>query len=163
MNFAAVRRLPMVFICDNNQYAYSTPTNLNYACEHLADRASSYGFEGVVVDGTDILAVFREAQAAIIRARNGGGPTLLELVTLRMDGHAIHDDASYVPAELLAAWVLKDPIARFDTWLRANAGWTDDEAAALTAAVQADVDEATRLADASPWPDPATVTDGVFA
>jgi TPP-dependent pyruvate/acetoin dehydrogenase alpha subunit len=163
MNFAAVRRLPMVFICDNNQYAYSTPTNLNYACEHLADRASSYGFEGVVVDGTDILAVFREAQAAIIRARNGGGPTMLELVTLRMDGHAIHDDASYVPAELHAAWELKDPIARFDTWLRANAGWTDDEAAALTVAVQADVDEATRLADASPWPDPATVTDGVFA
>ena len=66
MNFAAVRRLPMVFICDNNQYAYSTPTNLNYACEHLADRASSYGFEGVVVDGTDILAVYREAQAALL-------------------------------------------------------------------------------------------------
>jgi pyruvate dehydrogenase E1 component alpha subunit len=163
MNFAAVRRLPMVFICDNNQYAYSTPTNLNYACDHLADRAASYGFEGVVVDGTDILAVFREAQAAISRARNGGGPTMLELVTLRMDGHAIHDDASYVPSELHAAWEAKDPIARFDAWLRAQAGWTDDEAAALSAGVQADVDEATRRADASPWPDPATVTDGVYA
>ncbi len=163
MNFAAVRRLPMVFICDNNQYAYSTPTNLNYACEHLADRAASYGFEGVVVDGTDILAVYREARAAIEHARTGGGPTMLELVTLRMDGHAIHDDASYVPSELHAAWEARDPIARFDAWLRAQAGWTDDEATALTAAVKADVDDATQRADASPWPDPATVTDGVYA
>jgi pyruvate dehydrogenase E1 component alpha subunit len=163
MNFAAVRRLPMVFICDNNQFAYSTPTNLNYACEHLADRAESYGFEGVVVDGTDILAVYREARAAIEHARAGGGPTMLELVTLRMDGHAIHDDASYVPTEVHAAWEARDPIARFDAWLRAQAGWNDDEARALTAAVLADVEEATRRADASPWPDPATVTDGVFA
>jgi pyruvate dehydrogenase E1 component alpha subunit len=163
MNFAAVRRLPMVFICDNNQYAYSTPTNLNYACEHLADRAESYGFEGVVVDGTDILAVYREAQTALDRARNGGGPTMLELVTLRMDGHAIHDDASYVPSELHAAWELKDPIARFEAWLRAQVAWNDEEAAALAAAVQADVDDATQRADASPWPDPATVTDGVYA
>ena len=163
MNFAAVRRLPMVFICDNNQYAYSTPTNLNYACNHLADRAESYGFEGVVVDGTDVLAVYREAQAAIAHARSGGGPTMLELVTLRMDGHAIHDDASYVPAELHAAWEARDPVARFDAWLRTQAGWTDDESAALAVAVRAGVDEATQRADASPWPDPATVTDGVYA
>jgi TPP-dependent pyruvate/acetoin dehydrogenase alpha subunit len=163
MNFAAVRRLPMVFVCDNNQYAYSTPTNLNYACEHLADRAASYGFEGVVVDGTDVVAVFREARAAIEKARAGGGPTMLELVTLRMDGHAIHDDASYVPADLHAAWLERDPITRFELWLRTHAGLTDAEAAAIAARVAAAVDEATRLAEASPWPDPATVTDGVYA
>jgi pyruvate dehydrogenase E1 component alpha subunit len=163
MNFAAVRRLPMVFVCDNNQYAYSTPTNLNYACEHLADRAACYGFDGVVVDGTDVLAVYREARAAFEYARAGGGPTMLELVTLRMDGHAIHDDASYVPPELHTAWQASDPVARFDAWLRAHASLTDDEAAALAADVRADVEKATRLADESPWPDPATVTDGVFA
>ena len=88
---------------------------------------------------------------------------MLELVTLRMDGHAIHDDASYVPPELHAAWVESDPVARFDAWLRAHAGLTDEEAHALAAAVLADVDEATRLAEDSPWPDPATVTDGVYA
>ena len=78
MNFAGTRRLPTVFICDNNQWAYSTPTHLEYACETLADRAAAYGFEGVVVDGTDVLAVYREARRAIEKAREGGGPTLIE-------------------------------------------------------------------------------------
>src|SRR3954449_2225127 len=93
MNFAGVRHLPVVFICDNNQWAYSTPTHLEYGVEHLADRAAAYGFEGVVVDGTDILAVYREAKRAIEKARDGGGPTLIECQTLRMEGHAVHDDA----------------------------------------------------------------------
>ena len=78
MNFAGVRQLPVVFVCDNNQWAYSTPTHLEYAVEHLADRAAAYGFEGVVVDGTDALAVYREAKRAIEKARQGGGPTLIE-------------------------------------------------------------------------------------
>ena len=73
-----------MFVCDNNQWAYSTPTHLEYAVEHLADRAQAYGFEGVVVDGTDVLAVYREAKRAIEKAREGGGPTLIESVTLRM-------------------------------------------------------------------------------
>ena len=90
----------MVFVCDNNQWAYSTPTHLEYAVEHLADRAQAYGFEGVVVDGTDVLAVYREAKRAIEKAREGGGPTLIECLTLRMEGHAVHDDAFYVPKEL---------------------------------------------------------------
>ena len=74
MNLAGVRHLPVVFVCDNNQWAYSTPTHLEYAVEHLADRAQAYGFEGVVVDGTDVLAVYREAKRAIEKAREGGGP-----------------------------------------------------------------------------------------
>jgi pyruvate dehydrogenase E1 component alpha subunit len=98
MNLAGVHRLPIVFICDNNQYAYSTPNRLEFGVDHLADRAAAYGFEGVVVDGTDVLTVYREAHRAIEKARDGGGPTLLELVTLRMEGHAVHDDAFYVPA-----------------------------------------------------------------
>src|SRR5258707_4263715 len=104
MNFAGVRQLPVVFICDNNQWAYSTPTHLEYACEHLADRAQGYGFDGVVVDGTDVLAVYREAKRAIEKARAGGGPPLIESLTLRMEGHAVHDAASYVPKEKSEGW-----------------------------------------------------------
>ena len=99
----------MVFVLDNNGFAYSTPAHLEYGVTHLAERAAAYGFPGVVVDGTDVVAVYRAAQEAIERARGGGGPTLLELVTLRMEGHAVHDDAFYVPPELLAAWRERDP------------------------------------------------------
>ena len=100
MNLAGVRKLPVVFVCDNNQWAYSTPTYLEYATEHVADRAEAYGFEGVVVDGNDVLAVYREAKRAVEKARQGGGPTLLECLTLRMEGHAVHDDAFYVPKDM---------------------------------------------------------------
>src|SRR5213079_3421772 len=121
MNLAAVHRLPIVFIVDNNQYAYSTPNRLEFGVDHLAERAAAYGFDGVVVDGTDVLTVYREAHAAIERAREGGGPTLLELVTLRMEGHAVHDDAFYVPRELLEAYTRKDPIERYRRWLTEQA------------------------------------------
>src|SRR5213082_89955 len=127
MNFAGVRQLPVVFICDNNQWAYSTPTHLEYATEHVADRAQAYGFDGIVVDGTDVLAVYREASRAIEKARAGGGPTLVECVTLRMEGHAVHDDAFYVPRELHETWLANDPIERYRTWLRENADMTDGE------------------------------------
>ena len=127
MNLAGVRRLPVVFVIDNNQWAYSTPSHLEYAVDHLADRAAGYGFDGVVVDGTDVLAVYREAKHAIEKAREGGGPTLIESVTLRMEGHAVHDDAFYVPKELFEEWARRDPIERFRTWLRDNAEMTDDE------------------------------------
>ena len=113
MNLAGVRHLPIVYIIDNNQYAYSTPNRLSFACEHLADRGPAYGFEGIVVDGTDVVTVFREAQRAIEKAREGGGPTIVELVTLRMEGHAVHDDAGYVPRELLAEFGSRDPLERF--------------------------------------------------
>src|SRR5262249_19107041 len=118
MNLAGVRKLPVVFIVDNNQYAYSTPNRLQFACEHLADRAAAYGFDGVVVDGCAVLTVYGEGHAAIEKAGAGGGPTLLELVTLRMEGHAVHDDAFYVPREMLEDWKAKDPIERYRRWLK---------------------------------------------
>src|SRR5512133_915335 len=127
MNFAGVRQLPVLFVCDNNQWAYSTPSHLEYAVEHLADRAQAYGFEGIVVDGTDVLAVYREAKRAIEKAREGGGPRLIECQTLRMEGHAVHDDAFYVPKELFERWAERDPIERFRAWLRQNAELTDEE------------------------------------
>jgi pyruvate dehydrogenase E1 component alpha subunit len=163
MNLAGVRRLPVVFICDNNQWAYSTPTHLEYATEHVADRAEAYGFEGVVVDGTDVLAVYREAKRAIEKARNGGGPTLVECLTLRMEGHAVHDDAFYVPKDLFEEWAKNDPIERYRTWLREHADLTDEEEDVIAAEIKKLLADAVKRADESPLPDPSTVTEGVFA
>ena len=163
MNFAGVRQLPMVFVCDNNQWAYSTPTHLEYAVEHLADRGAAYGFEGVVVDGTDALAVYREAKRAIEKARQGGGPTLIECMTLRMEGHAVHDDASYVPRELFEQWAERDPLARYRAWLVEHADMTDDEEGEIENLVKKHLNDALERAEASPAPDPSTLLDGVYA
>jgi TPP-dependent pyruvate/acetoin dehydrogenase alpha subunit len=163
MNFAGTRRLPVVFVCDNNQWAYSTPTHLEYAIEHIADRAQAYGFEGVVVDGTDVLAVYREARRAIEKARDGGGPTLIECLTLRMEGHAVHDDAFYVPGEMFEEWARRDPVERFRDWLRANASLSDGEEEEVASDVKRLLTEAVRRAEDSPLPEGSTVTDGVYA
>jgi TPP-dependent pyruvate/acetoin dehydrogenase alpha subunit len=164
LNFAGVRRLPVVFVVDNNQFAYSTPNPLEFAVTHIADRAAGYGFDGVVVDGTDVLGVYREAKRAIDKARAGHGPTLLELVTLRIEGHAVHDDAFYVPRELQEAWARRDPIERYRAWLRANlAGFDEDEDARVRASVKELLGEAVRRATNSPLPDPQSLTAGVYA
>src|ERR687886_541199 len=163
MNLAGVRRLPVVFVCDNNQWAYSTPTHLEYATEHVADRAEAYGFEGVVVDGTDVLAVYREAKRAIEKAREGGGPTLIECLTLRMEGHAVHDDAFYVPKEMFEEWAKRDPLERFRSWLRENADFSDEEEDEIRADVKKLLNDAIKRADESPLPDPSTLLDGVYA
>jgi pyruvate dehydrogenase E1 component alpha subunit len=163
MTLAGVRKLPVVFICDNNQWAYSTPTHFEYATEHVADRAEAYGFEGVVVDGTDVLAVYREAKRAIEKARDGGGPTLIECLTLRMEGHAVHDDAFYVPKDLFEQWAKSDPIERFRTWLREHVDLSDDEEDELGADAKRLLNDAIKRAEESPLPEPATVLDGVYA
>jgi len=153
MNLAGVRALPMVFICDNNQWAYSTPTHL----------AKAYGFEGVVVDGTDVLAVHREAKRAIEKAREGGGPTLIECLTLRMEGHAVHDDAFYVPKEMFEEWAKRDPLERFRSWLRENAEFTDEQEDEIRAEVKKLLNDAIKRADESEIPDGSTLLEGVFA
>ena len=163
MNMAGVRQLPVVFVCDNNQWAYSTPTYLGYPVEHIADRAAAYGFDGVVVDGTDVLAVYREAKAAIEKARQGGGPTLIECLTLRMEGHAVHDDAFYVPKEMLEQWAAQDPLERYRSWLRDHADMTDDEEDQITSVVKRLLNDALERAEESPLPDPAGLEQGVFA
>jgi TPP-dependent pyruvate/acetoin dehydrogenase alpha subunit len=163
MNLAGVRRLPVVFICDNNQWAYSTPTHLEYASENVADRARSYGFDGVVVDGTDVLAVYRESKRAIEKAREGGGPTLIECQTLRMEGHAVHDDAFYVPKELFEEWAKRDPIERFRAWLKENAELSDEEEEEIRGEVKKTLNDAIRRAEESPMPEPGSLLDGVFA
>jgi pyruvate dehydrogenase E1 component alpha subunit len=163
MNLAGVRRLPIVYIIDNNQYAYSTPNRLSYAVEHLADRGPAYGFEGIVVDGTDVLTVYREASRAIEKAREGGGPTLLELITLRMEGHAVHDDASYVPRQLFEEFEARDPLARFRAWLEVNLEVTEEQFDAIAAEVHETIERGVTEAEASPLPDPGTLLEGVYA
>ena len=163
MNLAGVRRLPVVFICDNNQWAYSTPTHLGFATQHIADRAEGYGFEGVVVDGTDMLAVYREAKRAIEKAREGGGPTLIECMTLRMEGHAVHDDAFYVPKDMFEEWAKQDPIERFRAWLKTNADLRDEEEDEIAADVKKLLNDAIKRAEESPMPDPAEAATEVYA
>jgi pyruvate dehydrogenase E1 component alpha subunit len=163
MNFAGVRKLPVVFICDNNQWAYSTPTHLGYAIEYLADRAEAYGFGGVVVDGTDVLAVYRETKRAIEKARGGGGPTLIECQTLRMEGHAVHDDAFYVPKELFEQWAERDPIERYRSWLIEEVDMSEDEEHEIGAYVKKLLNDSLQRAEESPQPDPSTLLDGVYA
>jgi TPP-dependent pyruvate/acetoin dehydrogenase alpha subunit len=163
MTFAGTRKLPVVFICDNNQWAYSTPTHLEYATEHVADRAQAYGFEGVVIDGTDVLAVYREAKRAVEKARSGGGPTLLECLTLRMEGHAVHDDAFYVPKVMFERWAENDPIERYRSWLRENAEMTDEEEDEISTGVKKLLNDALARAEESPMPDPSSLLEGVYA
>ena len=117
----------------------------------------------MVVDGTDVLAVYREAKNAIEKAREGGGPTLIECLTLRMEGHAVHDDAFYVPKELFEEWAKRDPIERFRGWLRDNAELSNDEEDEITGRVKKLLNDALSRAEESPLPDPATLLEGVYA
>jgi TPP-dependent pyruvate/acetoin dehydrogenase alpha subunit len=158
MNVAAVRRLPIVFILENNQFAYSTPNELEFAVDPI-ERAATYGFRGVKVDGNDVEAVFAAAAAACDRARSGGGPTLIEAETMRMHGHGAHDDMSYVPPEMLEKWAERDPIATFERRLGSDGIETED----VRLAVSEELERETEWALARPMPDPATATEGVFA
>jgi len=157
MNWAGVQRLPVIFVLENNQYAYSTPTTSQFAVDPV-ERAASYGFPGVKVDGNDAEAMFAATREARERAISGGGPTLLEAVTMRMHGHAAHDDMKYVPKAQVEEWKAKDPIDRQSA--RATELGVDVEA--LRAAVQAEIDAATEEALTGPMPDPATAAEGVF-
>src|SRR4051812_8610114 len=111
MNWAGVQQLPVIFVLENNQYAYSTPVDQQFAVNPI-ERAAGYGFPGVTVDGNDCEAMFEATRAARERAIAGGGPTLIEAVTMRMHGHAAHDDMKYVPQAMVAEWRAKDPIDR---------------------------------------------------
>jgi TPP-dependent pyruvate/acetoin dehydrogenase alpha subunit len=158
MNWAGVQRLPVVFVLENNQFAYSTPLSKQFAVDPV-ERARVYGFPGVTVDGNDVEAVFEAVLAARLRALAGEGPTLVEAVTMRMHGHAAHDDMRYVPPQLLAEWAERDPIERQE--LRVAALGVD--VAALRVEVEAEVAAAAEEALAAPMPDPAEATRGVFA
>jgi pyruvate dehydrogenase E1 component alpha subunit len=162
MNFAGIHRLPAVFMLENNQFAYSTPTHLEFAVDPV-ERARGYGFPGTSVDGNDVEAVFDAARIAADRAREGGGPTLIECQTMRMHGHGAHDDMSYVPKEMFEKWGRRDPIERYTERLRAEHRFSSEELDEIRRSVEAEVEESARKALESPMPDPELGTRGVFA
>jgi pyruvate dehydrogenase E1 component alpha subunit len=157
MNWAGVQKLPVVFVLENNQYAYSTPLDKQFAVDPV-ERAAAYGFVGVTVDGNDAEAMFEATRAARERALAGGGPSLIEAITMRMHGHAAHDDMKYVPKEQVEEWRKRDPIDRQSA--RLSELGVDLEV--LRAQVAAEIEIATEEALAAPMPDPETAASGVF-
>jgi TPP-dependent pyruvate/acetoin dehydrogenase alpha subunit len=157
LNWAGVQRLPVVFVLENNQYAYSTPLDKQFAVDPV-ERAAAYGFAGVTVDGNDCEAMFEASREARERAISGGGPTLIEAVTMRMHGHAAHDDMKYVPKAQVEEWRARDPVDRQLARL-VELGVDVEE---VRASVTAEIEQATEQALASPMPDGSTVLDGVF-
>jgi len=162
MNFAAVRKLPVIFICNNNQFAYSTPVDKQFAVKSLAVRGPAYGMPGESVDGTDVMAVYDAVDRASARARAGKGPSFLECVTLRMAGHSAHDAAEYVPEKLKLVWAKKDPIQRLEKLLLSRKIMTKQQIEELGKQVSHEIDRAIAEAEARPLPRGEEAIEGVY-
>ncbi|HEX6062670.1 MAG TPA: thiamine pyrophosphate-dependent dehydrogenase E1 component subunit alpha, partial [Longimicrobiales bacterium] len=161
-NFAAVQRAPLVVIIENNGYAYSTPKSRMTAAESFVDKAAGYGVHGEQCDGNDVIAVYEMTKRAVDRARRGAGASLLETMSYRRKGHAEHDNQAYVPAGELAAWELKDPIARFEGRMLTEGWATQQEMDAIAARVVEEIDRAREEAEASPLPEPEWALGDVY-
>ncbi len=149
---ASVMHLPLILIVENNQYAYSTPISKQFITGKISDRAIGYGIPGVTIDGTDVLEVYRATNQAVERARKGEGPTIIEAVTMRMQGHAAHDTAWYVPKKQLEEWKKKDPINRFEKLLKDESVLTAEKNKSMAENIQHQLDEALSIAEKSPYP-----------
>jgi TPP-dependent pyruvate/acetoin dehydrogenase alpha subunit len=164
INFAAVQRCPLVVVVENNRYAYSTPSSKQCAAERLADKAAGYGIPGVRADGNDVIAAYEVTRDAVARARRGEGVTLVELMTYRRKGHAEHDNQSYVPAGEIERWAREnDPLDRYARRLTGSEGVAAAELESLDARVQAEIDDATDVAERSPPPEPRDCLRGIYA
>lgn len=152
LNFAAVQKLPLIVIIENNQYAYSTPNHLEFACERLSDRAQGYGMFGTTIDGTDVELVYQTCREAVQRARNGEGPSLIETVTMRMRGHAEHDDFAYVPKDILERWSTKDPVETYISRVIQQGIMTESEVTSLRESTLSTMIAAIDRALERPWP-----------
>ena len=163
MNFAAVQRLPLVVIAENNGYAYSTPMEKQTAVKFLVEKAAGYGVPGDQADGNDVLAVYEVTRKAVDRARAGEGVTLIELLTYRRKGHAEHDNQSYVPEGELDAWAAKDPLDRYGKQL-GESGWADTgELAAIDQRVEAEINAAVAQCEDEPLPEAGTALEAVLS
>jgi pyruvate dehydrogenase E1 component alpha subunit len=157
VNLAAVWRLPLIAVCENNLYAVETPSETVTGGGSATARARGFGLPAEEVDGQDVLAVHRAVSAAAARARRGAGPSFLEMRTYRYRGHNTGEIIRYRTEEEVAGWrSTRDPIDRLAAHLEAAGVLTPDELAALAKAQFAEVDAAVRFADESPWPDPGT-------
>ena len=163
LNFAAVQRIPLVVVAEDNKYAYSTPIAKQMAIKRIDERAASYGIPHQLVDGNDILAVYDVAKTMVDRARDGQGAQLIGVDTMRMQGHAQHDDARYVPKDVLDQWSVKDPIARYRKALVERGTATEKELDDIDGMSRDYAAKEADLAVDEPMPDPATVARGVYA
>lgn len=164
INFAAVHRLPVVVVIENNQWAYKTPPSSHQASPCLAMKGPGYGIPGWLVDGTDVLEVFGVCREAVRRGRQGLGPALIECVTMRMVGHSLYDRyAEYVPPEQLERWAARDPIPTYEAFLIDQGICAPEELREMDERVLREIERAIEFAQKSPHPDPATAEDGVFA
>jgi pyruvate dehydrogenase E1 component alpha subunit len=162
INMASVMKCPVVYVCNNNQYAYSTPIERQMAVENVADRAPAYGMPGEIVDGNDVLAVRDAVSKAVARARNGEGPSLVECKSFRMTGHSAHDDARYVPKALFAEWEKRDPIRKLETLMKEEDLISQESLDEMSAGIVAEIDEAVTRADQDPYPEPEDCLKGVY-
>ncbi len=162
MNFAAVQKLPMVVIAEDNKYAYSTPTSKQFAVPSIDQRAASYGVPHEMADGNDMPAVYAAVKNAVDRARAGRGPALIGVDTMRMSGHAQHDDMRYVPKALLDEWAKKDPVTRFRARLVEQGIATGAALDGIDRQMKRYAADEADLAEQMPMPDPAEVATGVY-
>lgn len=164
MNLAGVWKAPVVFLCQNNQFAISCSVPEQTASEGFAIKARAYGMPGVTVDGNDLLAVRKAVVEAVARARAGDGPTLIEAYTFRMGGHSTSDDPSrYVPKELFELWEKRDPIPRFEKFLEAAGLWTPAKGEELRRELEQEIAAAAREAEATAPPGLETIFSDVYA
>jgi TPP-dependent pyruvate/acetoin dehydrogenase alpha subunit len=163
INFAAVQDLGLVLFVESNLWAYSTPSEMQYRVEDLAERAIGYGIPGVIVDGTDACQIYDAAHEAVERAHSGEGPILIEAKMMRMKGHAIHDAAGYVPKPMFEYWRKRDPITRFENYLINVKKWlSPQEHQKLIADIEAYLEKEREVAVNSPMPAPETAEGGVY-
>src|SRR6266436_7965394 len=163
MNFAGVRKLPVIFACENNRYAYSTPLEKQMAIEDVASRADAYGFKGHVVSGNDLLAVVQISERVINRVREGGGPELIECKTYRYRGHSEHDPALYRDKEELVEWESRDPIPRYEFFLEKKGHDLKRIREEVDERVRLIVQQAVDFAEADPWPEPQEALEDLYA
>lgn len=163
MNFAGVHKLPVLFVCENNRYAYSTPLEKQMAIEDVADRAEAYGFKGHVVSGNDLLAVLDVTERVVARLRNGDGPSLIECKTYRYRGHSEHDAALYRDQEELIEWQSRDPIPRYELFLEKKGHDVKRIREQIDERTQKVVQEAVDFAEQSPMPKPEEVLEDLLA
>jgi TPP-dependent pyruvate/acetoin dehydrogenase alpha subunit len=165
LNFAAVHKLPLIVVVENNQYAYSTPVELEVPTETVADRAKGYGIPGYSIDGNDVLEVYDTMCAALEHARAGNGPVLIECVTYRLQGHADHDETrarQYRPVEEIEMWETRDPLPRYRQYLLKTGLFSEDELPEPPPDIVAQIQRAIEYAINSPDPEPHTALEDIY-
>jgi pyruvate dehydrogenase E1 component alpha subunit len=162
LNLASLWKLPVVFVCQNNRYAEHTKFEVGTSIDQISKRAASYTMPGVHVDGNDPVAMYIAARDAIDRARRGDGPTLIEAMTFRFNGHLVGDDDSYMDKGEKDRWVQEDPVPKFRRWLVAEGHASDADLSAIEAVIEKEIDEAVEFALASPFPEAVEIRRDVY-